>query len=75
MKAHYPPTNEELEDRFSYHPSRGSQAERYDAVRAGCLTLAKLICRLTPGSPDQCLALTALDEVMFRANAAIARNE
>lgn len=69
------PTDEQLDNRYSYHPPKGDQVERYAAVRAKVLETAKLIRDLTPCSPDQSLAFNALDEAMFRANAAIARNE
>ena len=69
------PTDEQLENRYTYHAPKDDQAERYSRVRLACLELAKLVRDLSPCSPDQSLALTALDEVMFRTNAAIARNE
>lgn len=74
------PTPEQLINRYSYHPPKGgsgadSQATRYETIRIACLGLAKLIVELTPCSVEQARALNALDEVMFLANAAIARNE
>lgn len=69
------PTMRELEQRYIHHPPFGTQIERYTTIRLRCLDLAQIIVQLTPCSRDQALALNALDEVMFRANAAIARNE
>ena len=69
------PTDVQLENRYCYHAPKGDQTDRYAAIRKQCLELAKFIRDNTPCSPDQSLALTALDDVMFRANAAIARNE
>lgn len=69
------PTDEQLDNRYSYHAPFGDQVGRYSAIRAECLKLAKMIRDNTPCCPDQSLAFTALDEVMFRANAAIARSE
>lgn len=69
------PTDQQLENRYCYHPPKGDQTERYAAIRARCLDLAKFIRDNTPCCPDQSLALTALDDVMFRSNAAIARSE
>lgn len=66
---------EALRNRFSYHAPKGDQTQRYESIRAGCLELALNIVALTPGSPEQSLALNALDQVMFLANAAIARRE
>lgn len=69
------PTDEQLENRYSYHAPKGDQASRYAAIRAKILETAKFIRDNTPCCPDQSLAFTALDDVMFRANAAIARSE
>jgi hypothetical protein len=68
-------TDEELLTRFSYHAPTGDQPERYVALRSGALHLARLIVELTPASREQALALTHLDEVVFFANASIARRE
>lgn len=65
----------DLVNRYSYHAPKGDQAERYAAIRAKCLELAQHIQANTPESPEQSRAFSALDEVMFLANAAIARNE
>lgn len=65
----------ELLRRFSYHPPTPDQIPRYEAIRAGGLELARLIRDSTPVSREQSLALTALDEVVYHANGAIARRE
>lgn len=64
----------ELQNRYRYHAPKAGQKEKYEAVREGCLVLAKLIKELTPHCREQSTAFTRLDEVMFHANAAIARN-
>lgn len=69
------PTSEELAHRFSHHAPVRDQAERYAAIRAKFLDTAKFIVDATPCCPEQTRALNALDEAMFLANAAIARNE
>lgn len=69
------PTDDQLENRYTHHAPKGDQVERYAAIRAKCLELARHIRDNTPCSPDQSLAFTALDDVMFRSNAAIARGE
>lgn len=66
---------EALRNRYSYHAPKGDQAQRYEAIRAACLKLSLDIVAMTPGSPEQSRALNALDQVMFLANAAIARRE
>lgn len=68
-------TNEELTNRFTYHAPKEGQPERYVAIRAKALELALLINELTPTSREQSVAYTALDDVVWAANAAIARNE
>lgn len=70
----------DLDNRFDYHaPKKGppgvDQPGRYECIRAHCKDLARIILANTPASPEQTRALNALDEVMFLANAAIARNE
>jgi hypothetical protein len=69
------PTDGELANRYTYHPPKGDQAERYAAIRDEVLGLALFIRDHTPCSPEQSLAFNALDQAMFLANAAIARNE
>ncbi len=69
------PTLQQLQNRYSFHPAKGDQGMRYDLIRNACLGLAQFIVDSTPCCPEQSRALNALDEVMFLANAAIARNE
>lgn len=64
-----------INNNFTYHPPKGDQPQRYEMIREGAKTLALLINGCTPASREQSLALTALEEVVFQANAAIARNE
>lgn len=65
----------ELKNRYTYHAPKDNQAERYEAIRGKILETAERIVELTPYSREQSTALTKLDEAMFFANAAIARNE
>lgn len=65
----------EIEKRFTYHPPQGNQAERYSYIRDWAKWLALQICNITPESWEQSLAITALEECVMWANAAIARNE
>lgn len=64
-----------LENRFTYHRPHGNQAQRYEEMRDAAHELGKLIVENTPSGREQSLALTKLDEVVFWANAAIARHE
>lgn len=64
-----------LENNFTYHPPKGNQTGRYAMLRSGARELARDILENTPKSREQSLALTNLEEAIFWANAAIARNE
>jgi hypothetical protein len=64
-----------LKKRFTYHPPKGDQADRYVEIRDKAHDFATLILAKTPGSREQSLALTKLEEAVMWANASIARNE
>jgi hypothetical protein len=61
--------------RFTYHAPHGDQPQRYEALRSFARELAVNICKGCPPSRERSLALTKLEECVFWANAAIARNE
>lgn len=65
----------QLENNFRYHPPQGDQQDRYVFLRDEARVLAYNICRNTPPSREQALAITNLEQAIFWANAAIARNE
>lgn len=67
--------NDQLDVIWTYHPPKGSQPERYLAIRGKARELAELILETTPKSREQSVALTELETAIFWANAAIARNE
>lgn len=67
--------HEELAVRFTHHPPKGDQVERYGVLRAEAHDFATRIVELTPESREQSLALTKLEEAVMFANAAIARRE
>lgn len=64
-----------VENNFTYHQPFGDQTERYVDLRNTAKDLAFLILETTPASREQALALTNLEQAIFWANAAIARNE
>lgn len=66
---------EELDNNFTYHAPFGDQPQRYEAIRAEAKKLAAFIVANTPPSREQSVALTNLEQSVFWANAAIARNE
>lgn len=65
----------ELIKRYTYHAPKNDQAERYTQLRERALEFAKLINALCPDSRERSLAFTHLDDVVYCANASIARNE
>jgi len=66
---------EQIEKAFTYHAPKGTQAERYVAIRNAAKTYAELLVHLCPESRELSLALTHLEEVVMWSNASIARNE
>lgn len=64
-----------LDQIFTYHVPFGDQVERYVALREFGHRLALGITQLTPPSREQSLALTAVQQAVMWANAAIAINE
>lgn len=66
---------EELDKRFTYHKPKDGQPEKYKFLRGQAKELADNINQECPDSREKSVALARLDEVVFWANAAIARNE
>lgn len=64
---------EDLTKRFMPHEVGISQANQMCEIRSAALYLAKVIQSNTPPSREQSLALTNVEQAMFWANAAIAR--
>lgn len=65
----------DLRNRFTHHPPQPGQITRYVDIRDHAHELALRIVEETPKSREQALALTNLEQAVFWANAAIARNE
>ena len=72
-QAHKP--DPQLENNFVYHSPKPGQNDKYQRLRSNALGMAYLIQELTPKSREQALAITNLEQSIFWANAAIARNE
>ena len=66
---------EDLANRYTYHAPRPDQIEKYAVIRANVHSIAQEFVSLCPTSRELALALTHLEEAVFWANAAIARNE
>lgn len=70
------PTDEELaqiDTAFRYHPPRGAQPQQYEFIRSQARDLALQLVRNCPPSRERSTALTRLEEMVFWANASIAR--
>ena len=65
----------QLQNNFTYHAPREGQPGRYEDIRNTGLDMARLLARLCPESRELSVALTKIEEAVFWANAAIARNE
>jgi hypothetical protein len=67
-------SNDELKDRFAYHAiSDADTLAKMDRIRQGMATAAALVVDLAPEGREQSLAITALEEAKFWANAGIAK--
>lgn len=64
-----------IDNNFSYHKPIGTQAERYELIRAKGKELAELLSAYCPESRELSLAYTNLEQSIMWANASIARNE
>ena len=66
--------SDELAKRFTYHAPMPGQPEIYQGIRDEALKLALIIDASQPDSREKSLAITNLEEVVFWANAGVARN-
>ena len=67
-------TIQEINNNFTYHSPNSEQLPRYAELREKARLLALDIYDLTPISAEQTIAIRKLEEAIFYANAAIARN-
>jgi hypothetical protein len=68
------PTEDEIVDRFTYHPPKEEQIPKYVEIRDTARQFALVIHDLCPDSPELDEALTYIDIAVMRANASIARH-
>lgn len=64
--------SERIDNDFGFHPATAVTGPMHDEVRLLCRTLAHELNELLPEGRHKSLAFTKLEEVMHRANAAIA---
>ena len=67
--------NKVIENNFTYHAPKEGQPAKYGAIREQAKAVAYLLDAVCPNSREKSLAMTKLEEVVFWANASIARNE
>lgn len=66
----------DLNHRFAFHPADVDARQiAHEDVRRHCRNLAIDLDRILPDGREKALAITNLEQVMFWANAAIARQE
>ncbi|MDT6983770.1 hypothetical protein ACFSUJ_12350 [Streptomyces lusitanus] len=64
----------DIENRFAFHAAATQdKRDAHTSVRQQCRLLADELNELLPDSREKSVAITKLEEVMFWANAAIAR--
>lgn len=68
-------TDQDIENRFTYHKPDSSKNMIFVQMRELARDFAYFIVRNTPESREQSLAITKLEEVVFWANAGLARKE
>lgn len=64
----------DLHHRFNHHVPTGNKFEKYERIRKIARDYADNLNLTCPDSREKSLAITKLEEVVFWANAAIARN-
>ena len=67
-------TPEDIENRLAFHAATTEEKrDAHTSVRQNCRALADFINEKCPDGREKSLAITGLEEVMFWANAALAR--
>lgn len=69
------PLHDDIAVRFTWHPPKEGQPERYEKIRDQARELAYFIHLNVPDSREKDIAFIKLEECVMWANAAIARRE
>jgi hypothetical protein len=66
---------QQLHNSYTYHPPKGDQAERYEAIREAAKALSTIVMECAPNSRERSIGLTQLEIAVTMFNKAIACNE
>lgn len=67
--------SKDLDNRFDFHPATTEEKKNeHSSIRMAAKALAEKVEAEVPPGREQALAITKIEEAMFWANAAIARN-
>jgi hypothetical protein len=66
---------EDINNRFVYHAPTDERRKTHENIRMECMALAHFLNESLPEGREKSLAITNLEEVMFWANAAVAREQ
>jgi hypothetical protein len=67
-------TDEEIRERFTYHPPSPGGALRHASLSTAFIELAALVDDVVPDSREKSLAFTALEQAKFWSSAGVARD-
>lgn len=70
-----PASAADIDHRFDYHRPDADKVKAHEGIREFSRELAHHFDRVLPPGREKALAITKLEEVMFWANAAIARSK
>ena len=66
-------TSDDIANRFDYHAPDAAKRQAHESVRRACRDLADSLNEQLPESREKSLVMTNLEQVMFWATAALAR--
>ncbi len=69
-----PLTDDEIKNRFSYHPPSADGARKHEKLTDALMTACFYVDEICPDGREKSLAITKLEEAKMWASAAVARN-